>query len=58
MSDLKANQTTDSKQGGEGTNSLHNKSYDPMTTSVNASTGVNAEKSKDKNLPPITEGTK
>lgn len=28
MSDVKARQTSDAKQGGEGTNSLHNKGYE------------------------------
>lgn len=34
MSDIKSRQSTDSKQGGEGTNSLHNKGYDPMTKNI------------------------
>lgn len=33
-SDMKERQSTDSKQGGEGTNSFDGKSYDPMTVSV------------------------
>lgn len=31
MSDIKSRQSTDGKQGGEGTNSLHNKGWDAMT---------------------------
>lgn len=34
MSDLKTRQQTDSKQGGEGTNSLHNKGYDAMLKDI------------------------
>ena len=34
MSDLKERQSTDSKQGGEGTNTFDGKSYDPMLKSV------------------------
>jgi hypothetical protein len=30
MSDLKERQSTDSKQGGEGTQSLDRKSYEPL----------------------------
>lgn len=55
---LKERQQTDSKQGGEGTTSFHGKSYDPMLKSINEGRGVDAERSKDKNLPPIDEGTK
>ena len=33
MSNIKERQLTDSKQGGEGTNSFHNKSYDFLSTS-------------------------
>ncbi len=32
MSDKFERQTTDSEQGGEGTNSFHQKSYDALTT--------------------------
>jgi len=35
----KENQTTDSKQGGEGTNSLHNKGWDPMTKNIGTPPG-------------------
>ena len=34
MSNEKARQHTDAKQGGEGTNSFHNKSYDAMTVAI------------------------
>lgn len=34
MSDMKERQSTDSKQGGEGTNSLHNKSWDFMSKDI------------------------
>ena len=54
MSDTKQRQTTDSKQGGEGTNSFHGKSYDPMTVAIGQppanTTGGDKVKS--------TEGTK
>jgi len=39
MSDAKARQQTDSKQGGEGTNSLHNKGWDPMTKNIGTPPG-------------------
>ena len=34
MSDIKERQSTDSKQGGEGTNSLHNKGYDFLSKNI------------------------
>jgi len=34
MSDAKTRQQSDSKQGGEGTNSLHNKGYDALTKDI------------------------
>jgi hypothetical protein len=53
MSDMKANQSTDAKQGGEGTNSFDGKSYDAMTVSVGEKVGQgNAP------MPPKDEGTK
>jgi hypothetical protein len=58
MSDIKNRQSTDADQGGEGTNSFHNKGYDALTKSINDSTGVNAEQSRDKNVPDINDGTK
>lgn len=39
MSDIKERQSTDSKQGGEGTNSFHNKSFDPLTKSIGTPPG-------------------
>ncbi|MHC4093992.1 MAG: hypothetical protein ACYSVY_27590 [Planctomycetota bacterium] len=36
MSDIKERQSSDSKQGGEGTNSLHNKGYDALTKDIGA----------------------
>lgn len=35
MSDTKARQSTDAKQGGEGTNSFHNKGYDFLSKDIN-----------------------
>jgi hypothetical protein len=53
MSDMKANQCTDAKQGGEGTNSFDGKSYDAMTVSVGEKVGQgNAP------MPPKDVGTK
>lgn len=34
MSDTKRNQSTDSAQGGEGTNSFNGKSYSPLTKDI------------------------
>jgi hypothetical protein len=53
MSDEKARQHSDSKQGGEGTNSFHNKSYDPMTKSIGQPPGNTTGGEK-----KIDEGTK
>ena len=39
MTDMKQRQHTDSKQGGEGTNSFHNKSYDAMTKNIGTPPG-------------------
>lgn len=46
MSDLKSRQTTDSKQGGEGTNSLHNKGWDAMYKNID-----NVQNTQDKGKP-------
>ncbi len=43
MSDAKARQSTDAKQGGEGTNSLHNKGWDFLSKDIG-----NVENTKDK----------
>ena len=53
MSDIKTRQSTDSKQGGEGTNSFHNKSYDAMTKSIGTPPGNTQAP-----LPPKETGTK
>jgi hypothetical protein len=50
MSDIKERQHTDSKQGGEGTNSLHGKSYDFLSkdiSNVENTTGGDKEGSKE-----------
>lgn len=50
MSDTKERQSSDSKQGGEGTRSLHNKGFDPMTKdigNVSNTTGGDKEGSKE-----------
>lgn len=39
MSDIKERQSSDSKQGGEGTNSLHNKGWDPMLKNIGTPPG-------------------
>ena len=39
MSDAKARQTTDAAQGGEGTNSLNGKSYEPMVKNIGSPPG-------------------
>jgi len=52
MSDIKERQSSDSKQGGEGTNSLHNKGWDAMTKNIDAVENTVAE------TPPIDDGTK
>jgi hypothetical protein len=53
MSDAKARQTTDAKQGGEGTNSFNGKSYDPMTKNIGTPPGNTKAP-----MPPKDEGTK
>ncbi len=52
MSDIKERQSSDSKQGGEGTNSLHNKGYDALTKDIGAVQNTVAE------VPAKDEGTK
>ena len=52
MSDIKARQTTDAKQGGEGTNSLNGKSYEALTKDIGKVENTVAE------TPAIDEGTK
>ncbi len=39
MSDEKARQTSDAAQGGEGTRSLHNKSFDPLLKNIGTPPG-------------------
>jgi hypothetical protein len=46
MPDMKERQSTDSDQGGEGTNSLHNKGWDAMTKDIS-----NVENTEDKGKP-------
>lgn len=53
MSDMKERQATDSKQGGEGTVSLHNRSYDPMLKNIGTPPGNTQAPT-----PPSDEGTK
>lgn len=36
MSDAKVRQSTDAKQGGEGTVSLHNKGWEALTKNIDA----------------------
>ena len=36
MSNAKERQSTDSKQGGEGTNSLHNKGWEALTKNIDS----------------------
>lgn len=52
MSDAKVRQTTDASQGGEGTVSLHNKSWDVLTKNIDA-----IENTEDAGK-PLTDGTK
>lgn len=52
MSDIKDRQSTDSKQGGEGTNSLNGKSWDFMGKNIDAVENTVAE------TPPKDQGTK
>ena len=56
MEGLKQRQQTDGKQGGEGTNSFHNKSYDPLFKDINADRGKPGNTEAE--VPPITQGTK
>lgn len=39
MADAKERQSTDSKQGGEGTRSLHNKGWSPMLKNIGTPPG-------------------
>ncbi len=39
MSDQKVRQASDSAQGGEGTRSLHNKSWSPLTKNIGTPPG-------------------
>jgi len=52
MSDIKERQSTDSKQGGEGTNSLHNKGWEALTKDIDPIENTVAE------LPAKDTGTK
>ncbi len=52
-SKLKAQQQTDSAQGGEGTNSFHGKSYDAMLTDE-----LDSGQSQEPNRIKSEEGTK
>ncbi len=52
MADLKERQTTDSKQGGEGTNSFDGKGYDAMLKDIS-----NVENTEDAGK-PLDEHTK
>ena len=53
MSDMKQRQHTDSKQGGEGTTSFHNKSYDPLLKNIGTPPGNTQAP-----VPAKDEGTK
>lgn len=53
MSDAKSRQSSDAAQGGEGTVSLHNKSWDAMTKNIGTPPG-NTEAT----TPPSDVGTK
>lgn len=50
---MKERQTTDSKQGGEGTNSFHQKGYEPLLKNIGTPPG-NTEAP----MPPKDSGTK
>ena len=52
MSDIKERQSSDSSQGGEGTNSLHNKGYDALTKDIGSVANTQAS------VPAKDEGTK
>jgi hypothetical protein len=53
MSDIKERQTSDSKQGAEGTKSLHNKGWDALTKNIGTPPGNTQAPT-----PPSDEGTK
>lgn len=53
MSNEKARQSTDAKQGGEGTNSFNGKSYEAMTVSIGPKVGQGTAPK-----PPVDVGTK
>lgn len=53
MSDTKERQTSDSKQGGEGTRSLHQKGWDAMTKNIGTPPGNTQDPGK-----PKDDGTK
>jgi len=53
MGNPKERQTTDSDQGGEGTRSLHQKGWDPMTKNIGTPPGNTAAP-----VPPKDVGTK
>lgn len=53
MSDAKTRQMSDSAQGGEGTVSLHNRSYDPMLKNIGTPPGNTQAPT-----PPSEVGTK
>jgi hypothetical protein len=53
MADAKTRQQTDSKQGGEGTNSLHNKGWEALTKNIGTPPGNTTAE-----LPPKDVGTK
>jgi hypothetical protein len=50
----KERQTTDSDQGGEGTNSFHNKSYEALTKDI----GLNPIGNTTGGEKPLDDGTK
>lgn len=50
MSNIKERQSSDSKQGGEGTNSLHNKGWEPMTKNIGTPPGNTQAPVPDKNV--------
>ena len=39
MSDMKSRQSSDAAQGGEGTNSFHQKGYEPMLKNIGTPPG-------------------
>ncbi len=52
MSDIKTRQTSDSAQGGEGTNSLNGKGYEALTKNIDPIENTVAE------VPAKDKGTK